>query len=72
VVRISLALITLLTLNGCAAYTAVSMTSYATTSKSPTDHLATELTGGDCSLIKNVYKGLYPCEMPVVYNSSAY
>ena len=60
------------TLQGCAAYTVVSIGSYAATGKSLGDHAGSKVTGGDCNLIKHTINGEYVCEMPVVYNRSPF
>jgi hypothetical protein len=57
---------------GCAAYTVVSIGSYAATGKSLGDHAGSKITGGDCNLIKHTVNGEYVCEMPVVYNRSPF
>jgi hypothetical protein len=59
-------------LNGCAVYTVASVGSYATTGKGIGDHAGSAVTGGDCNLIMNTYKGNYVCEMPVVYNRNGF
>ena len=52
-----------LTLNGCAVYTAASTATLITTDKSLTDHAVTAVTpNGDCSMI-NVFNGRYYCEI---------
>ena len=61
-----------ISLTGCAAYTAVSLGSYATTGKGLGDHAGSTVTGGDCNLIKHTYQGKYVCEMPVVYNRNGF
>jgi hypothetical protein len=59
-------------LNGCAAYTVASVGSYAVTGKGLTDHAGSALSGGECNTVKHIYEGKYVCEMPVVYNRSAF
>lgn len=71
-VLIAILFIATTTLNGCAVYTVASLGSYATTGKGLGDHASSAVTGGDCNLIKNTYNGKYVCEMPVVYNRSAF
>ena len=60
------------TLSGCAAYTVVSVGSYAVTGRGIGDHAGSAVTGGDCNLIMNTYNGKYVCEMPVVYNQNGF
>ena len=67
-----LLLLVAMSLQGCVAYTAVSVATYATTGKGVGDHVASAATGGDCNLIKHTYTGEYVCEMPVVYNRSGF
>lgn len=53
----------IITLNGCATYTAASTASLIVTDKSLTDHAVTAITpNGDCSML-NVFKGTYYCEI---------
>jgi hypothetical protein len=59
-------------LNGCAVYTAASVGSYAVTGKGLGDHAGSLATGGDCNALKHLATGQYICEMPVVYNRSAF
>ncbi len=61
-----------ITLNGCAVYTVASVGSYAVTGKGIGDHAGSLASGGDCNLIKHTINGQYVCEMPVVYNRSAF
>ena len=58
-----------LQLQGCAAYTAASIATFATTGKGITDHTTSIVTQGDCNIVQP-FKGQYYCEMPVVYNRS--
>jgi len=59
-------------LNGCAVYSVASVGSYAVTGKGLGDHAGSIATGGDCNTIKHLATGQYICEMPVVYNRSAF
>jgi hypothetical protein len=68
--RLTLVLLTVLVLPGCAAYTVASIGTYAVTGKGVGDHVGSAVLGGDCNLIKHTYTGEYICEMPVVYNRS--
>jgi hypothetical protein len=61
-----------ISLNGCAAYTVASVGSYAVTGKGIGDHAGSALSGGDCNVIKHTYNRKYVCEMPVVYNRTAF
>jgi len=69
---ILIALLSVACLNGCAAYTAASIGSYAVTGKGIGDHAGSLATGGNCNVIKHTFTGQYVCEMPVVYNRSAF
>jgi hypothetical protein len=66
--RLTLVMLAVLGLPGCAAYTVASIGTYAATGKGLGDHVGSAITGGDCNLIKHAYTGEYTCEMPVVYN----
>jgi hypothetical protein len=69
---ILIAVLAVACLNGCAAYTVASVGSYAFTGKGIGDHAGSLASGGDCNLIKHTVNGQYVCEMPVVYNRSAF
>ena len=69
---IFVSILTISCLNGCAVYNVASIGSYATTGKSLGDHAGSAVTGGDCNTIKHLWNGQYVCEMPVVYNRSAF
>ena len=69
---ILIALFAITCLNGCAAYSVASVGSYAVTGKSLSDHAGSVATGGDCNALKHLVTGQYLCEMPVVYNRSAF
>jgi hypothetical protein len=71
-VLITFLLVASTTLTGCAAYTVASVGSYAFTGKGLGDHAGSAVSGGDCNLIKHTVNGQYVCEMPVVYNRSAF
>jgi predicted small secreted protein len=71
-VLITFLLVASTTLTGCAAYTVASVGSYVVTGKGLSDHAGSAVSGGDCNIIKNTYNGKYVCEMPVVYNRSAF
>lgn len=58
-------------LNGCAAYTVVSVGTWAATGKSLSDHGTSAVAQGDCNVLHTV-NGQYYCEMPVIYNRSAF
>ena len=60
-----------ITLNGCAAYTVASVSSFAATGKSISDHGTSLVTRGDCNFT-HPFKGQYYCEMPVVYNQNGF
>lgn len=66
------AILTVTCLNGCAVYTVASAGSYVVTGKGLGDHAGSAVSGGDCNLIKHTYQNKYVCEMPVVYNRSAF
>ena len=66
-----------LTLNGCAAYTAVSLTSWGSTGKGLADHGVSLATGADCNAAHAVMKNQdYYCEKPrepgSTYNRNAF
>ena len=61
---LALATVTILALNGCAAYTVTSGVTLMTTGKSIADHSASMLTGMtyDCDGIRTITTGTYYCE----------
>lgn len=65
----------ILTLQGCAAYTAASTGVFLATDRTITDHVASTVTGADCASL-NPFKGLYWCEQPrdpaATYNRTAF
>jgi hypothetical protein len=69
---ILIAILSVAFLNGCAAYTAVSVGSYTLTGKGLGDHAGSALTGGNCNAIKHLWTREYICEMPVVYNQNSF
>jgi hypothetical protein len=72
--KILLALVAV-ALNGCAAYTVASTTTYLATDKTLTDHAVTQITPmADCN-ITNIFKNLYYCEVRDIsrtYNRHSY
>lgn len=60
-------ILVLLSLQGCAAYTLVSITTIATTSKGPMDHATSLVSGHECNIAQPL-KGQYYCEVVPRYN----
>jgi hypothetical protein len=70
-ILIALCAVATISLNGCAAYTVASVGTWAATGKSLSDHGISAVSKGDCNVTHTV-SGQYYCEMPVVYNRSAF